>query len=568
MNSSFCSPILTSSTARAFERFCAFEASTNSLTAGHLVLAIISEESLGCSQLNEFGLEPQSLADGLLGPNIAKLINATQFSALAGQLDARDYPALRLALQQLNHAAWVMPVLDRSISIARRRQESSTSTLDVVLAMAELEGPTRDLLQELGVTPEAIHRQLGLIQDTGDVLPVDAEFQLSCDEDISPAPQRIDFPDPEPTSGRIPALLDANLNRCREGLRVLDDYCRFIIRCEQLTEQIKELRHGLVAAENLLHQTLPDLISYRDVNADAGTQITTASELDRSGLTDLVAANSRRIQESLRSLEEYGKLYSGQFCTAIKAIRYESYSLHQKICQQQTATSSSERSNFDRTERLRLASLYVLLTESLCRQPWKQVVEACLAGGADIIQLREKSLPPSEVVSRGKWISAACQHAGALFIMNDRPDLAVLADADGVHVGQDDLPPNAVRMIIGPSRLIGRSTHSKHQIADANSCRDVDYLGVGPVFPSRTKSFDEFPGLQLVSSADQVATKPWYSIGGIHEANIDQLIENGACRAAVCGSVIASKDPQHATRALRTTLTSSPMTTDTEVKQR
>ena len=568
MNSSFCSPILTSSTARVFERFCAFEAFADSLTAGHLVLAILSEESLGCSQLNKFGLQQESLADGLLGSNIAKLINTTDNSAMAGQPDAREYSALRLALQQLKHAAWVMPVLDRSISIARRRQESSTSTLDVVLAMAELEGPARDLLKELGVTPKAIQRQLGFTQEAGDVLSVDAEFQLSCDDDILPARDKTHTPDKNPTSNSIPALLDANLNRCREGLRVLDDYCRFIIRCGQLTEQVKELRHGLVATERLLHHTLPDLISYRDVNADAGTQITTTSELDRSGLTDLVSANSRRIQESLRSLEEYGKLYSEQFCTAIKAIRYESYSLHQKIQLQQSATSPSERSKFDRTGKLHSAKLYVLLTESLCRQPWKQVVEACLAGGADIIQLREKSLPPSEIVRRGKWISAACQHAGALFIMNDRPDLAVLADADGVHVGQDDLSPKAVRTIIGPARLIGLSTHSETQITNANRCLDVDYLGVGPVFPSQTKSFEEFPGLQLVSSADHVATKPWFSIGGIHESNIDRLVENGACRAAVCGAVIASKDPLHSARALRTTLSTSQIKSDTETDQR
>lgn len=539
------------------------------------MLAIISEESLGCSKLNEFGLQTESLANGLLGQSVSKLVTSPDFQSESQTAIERDYPALRQALLQLENAAWIMPILDRSISIARRRQESSASTLDVVLAMVELEGPAREALQKHGLTADAILQQLGAESgdQTGNTLPVDEEFQLKSDEPETPVHKRSRQAVEQSVNSetrRIPALLDANLNRCREGLRVLDDYSRFIIRSEHATKQLKQLRHSLVTAEKLLHKTLPDLIAYRDVNADVGTQITTASELDRSGLTDLVAANSRRVQEALRSLEEFGKLYSAEFCTAIKAIRYESYALHQNLSNQQPATLrlEPELTNSDRTKRLAAANLYVLLTESLCRLSWKKVAEACLAGGADIIQLREKSLPARELVSRAKWISAACRESNALFIMNDRPDLAVLADADGIHVGQDDLTPTAVRNIVGPARLIGLSTHCASQIADANSCIDVDYLGVGPVFPSTTKSFEEFPGLQLVGKAGHSSTKPWFSIGGINQSNIQALAEAGATRAAICGAVIGSDSPEQAARDLRTVLsdmqTQNTMTADTE----
>ncbi|MGZ4353085.1 MAG: thiamine phosphate synthase, partial [Gaiellaceae bacterium] len=122
-------------------------------------------------------------------------------------------------------------------------------------------------------------------------------------------------------------------------------------------------------------------------------------------------------------------------------------------------------------------------------------VEAALAGGVDVVQLRDKDASDDELVEAGRRFRRLTREAGALLVVNDRPDLAVACDADGVHVGQDDLPVAEARAVVGPKRLVGLSTHSPEQIRAA---RGVDYLGVGPVFATPTKPGREPVGLELV----------------------------------------------------------------------
>jgi thiamine-phosphate pyrophosphorylase len=213
-----------------------------------------------------------------------------------------------------------------------------------------------------------------------------------------------------------------------------------------------------------------------------------------------------------------------------------------------------------RLQRLSQASLYVLLTESNCRLPWKTVVEQCLQSAVDVIQLREKHLSDRELVRRGRWIRDAAEAANALFILNDRADLAEVCGADGVHIGQDDTDIALARRFLHPSRLVGVSTHDVPQAVQAVQ-DNADYIGAGPVFPSTTKSFIEFPGLQFLQQVTQAVSLPTFAIGGITSDSVSQITQTGATRIAVSSTVIADDHPGHVAAQLKQALqhaTSSP----------
>jgi thiamine-phosphate pyrophosphorylase len=193
--------------------------------------------------------------------------------------------------------------------------------------------------------------------------------------------------------------------------------------------------------------------------------------------------------------------------------------------------------------------LYLLVTESACPHGSGPVIRAALANGVGIVLIREKTLPDRLLLEHARRVREWTRDAGGLLIVNDRPDLAVLCDADGVHVGQEELTVRDARRIVGPERLVGVSTHSLDQARQ--SVRDgADYLGVGPVFPSQTKSFADFPGLDLVRQVAAEITLPWYAIGGIGPDNVAAVAEAGAQRIAVGNAVCAADDPAAATAAL------------------
>ncbi|HCD02610.1 MAG TPA: thiamine phosphate synthase, partial [Planctomycetaceae bacterium] len=177
--------------------------------------------------------------------------------------------------------------------------------------------------------------------------------------------------------------------------------------------------------------------------------------------------------------------------------------------------------------------------------------------GIGVVQLREKTLEDAALLDLARRVRRWTGDAGSLFVMNDRPDLAVLADADGVHVGQQELDVRSVRRIVGPNRLVGVSTHSIQQARQA-VLDGADYLGVGPVFPSQTKSFDSLAGLEFVRAVAQEITLPWYAIGGISAENLAEVSEAGALRVAVGAAVCGADDPEAAARELCHGLTKDP----------
>ncbi|MBX9581034.1 MAG: thiamine phosphate synthase [Gemmataceae bacterium] len=346
---------------------------------------------------------------------------------------------------------------------------------------------------------------------------------------------------PDPTDEHDAArVVDANLNRGREALRVLEDYVRFVLDDRFLTEQVKGLRHELAEAAGRLPPGL--LLAARETRRDVGTTVSAAGEYDRATPRQVAEVNLKRLQESLRSLEEFGKLFAGDPGRAFEALRYRTYTLERAV-----VTGGRSR------EKLADARVYVLLTGSECVASLDWTIERAAAGGATVFQLREKSLSDRELLERARDVRRWTRQAGVLFIVNDRPDIARLAEADGVHLGQDDLPVREARRVVGPDALIGVSTHSVEQVRRA-VLDGADYLGVGPTFPSRTKTFEVFPGLDFVRAAAAETSLPAFALGGVGPENVGRVAEAGGRRVAVGAAVGRADDPEPVARVLRAAL--------------
>jgi thiamine-phosphate pyrophosphorylase len=182
------------------------------------------------------------------------------------------------------------------------------------------------------------------------------------------------------------------------------------------------------------------------------------------------------------------------------------------------------------------------------------VLPAALRGGVDMVQLRDKELDDDSLLEVAARFRAVCREHDALFWLNDRPDLALAAEADGVHVGQDDLPPGEVREEVGERLLIGLSTHSPQQF-DAALGSEADQLSVGPVWETPTKPGRPAAGLEYVRhAAAHGGEQPWFAIGGIDETNIGEVVEAGARSVVVVRAIRDAADPEGAARRLREAL--------------
>jgi len=200
-------------------------------------------------------------------------------------------------------------------------------------------------------------------------------------------------------------------------------------------------------------------------------------------------------------------------------------------------------------ERLADARLYLV-----CDARPRAFLHAALRGGADLIQLRDKTLDDAGLIAAARDFRAAADAHGALFILNDRPDLVEACDADGVHVGQDDGTPAAARAHVGPERIVGRSTHAPAQADAADADPDVDYLAVGPVHATPTKPGRPAAGLDYVAYAARGVGKPWFAIGGLDPVTLPAVVERGARRAVVVRAITEAEDPERAAAELRAAL--------------
>ena len=335
-------------------------------------------------------------------------------------------------------------------------------------------------------------------------------------------------------------LLDANANRAREGLRVLEDAARFILDDPELCGEAKGLRHLVTSA-------VADLLgrrglAARDAGADVGTGIQEASEFQRPTLVSVIEAAGHRVPEALRALEEYAKVIDADVARSLEQARYRHYDLAGSVGAGMVRFTPS-------TWRVQ-----VLLTESLCRHPWREVLDRAIAGGADSIQVREPDFTPAQLLARTRDVLSVAAPAGVSVIVNDHADVAVAAGADGVHLGQGDFPVEDARRVIGDGMLLGGSAHDLAE-AQRNLDAGCDYCGVGRLFASHTKP--DARGAECDVLRDFVAswpTWPHLAIGGISADTIDQVIEAGARAVAVCGAVCGADEPDAVVASMRLAL--------------
>ena len=331
-------------------------------------------------------------------------------------------------------------------------------------------------------------------------------------------------------------VLDANANRAREALRVAEEAARFALERPDLAEALKRARHDLRAALGRLDPR--KLLQARDTAGDIGTGLATDAEGRRDGTPDVARAAFKRLTEALRAIEEYSKTVHAGVAPAVERLRYRAYDLEKRFEEASRPAG-----------RLAAGGLCVLVTESLCRRSWEEVLRGALAGGAAAIQVREKAMPDGALLERARQVARAAHEAGALAIVNDRPDLAVLAAADGVHVGLEDLAPQQARRIVGPDRIVGTSTHSLAQALAAAEA-GADYIGCGPMFQSTTKPQEVIPGPALAAEVTATVGLPVMAIGGITAASAAQVLAAGAGWLAVSSAVCAAEDPEAETRRL------------------
>jgi thiamine-phosphate pyrophosphorylase len=326
----------------------------------------------------------------------------------------------------------------------------------------------------------------------------------------------------------IARILDANLDRSREGLRIIEEWCRFGLNHSQLAQSCKEMR------QELAQWHTADLRLARDTPADVGTSLSHPGEETRSSLENLLQANLCRVQEALRVLEEYGKLYNPLMGESFKQLRYQVYAIESQLL----ATH--------RLQQLKAACLYLVTSPS---ENLFATVEASLKGGLTLVQYRDKNTDDLIRFQNAQKLCQLCHDYGALFLVNDRVDLALAVNADGIHLGQRDLPIAIARQILGPNRIIGRSTTNPQEMAKAIA-EGADYIGVGPVYETPTKVGKAAAGLDYVSYAAQNSPVPWFAIGGIDQTNLGDVLKAGAKQVAVVRVIMQSPNPTEATQDL------------------
>ncbi len=327
-------------------------------------------------------------------------------------------------------------------------------------------------------------------------------------------------------------VIDANANRAREALRVLEDAARFALNDAALSARFKDLRHELQGALSVLPQGW--LLAHRDVAGDVGQEITGEHEMSRSDHHAVVVAAGKRLGEALRSIEEALKMVDARAARRVEQMRYAAY---------QAEAALVLRMGSSRRRQWRVC---VLLTESLCVLPWQQVVEAVLAGGACCIQVREKAMTTRQLSERVRAVVAAVEqhrNGSCTVVVNDRVDVALACGAHGVHLGADDLSVADARSLAGTSLLIGCSTHC---VAEANHAvsAGADYCGVGAMFATATKPSVAVQGERYLREFLSVhPSMPHLAIGGVTPANVATLAAAGARGVAVSGCVCGAADP-------------------------
>ncbi|MCP4724656.1 MAG: thiamine phosphate synthase [bacterium] len=322
------------------------------------------------------------------------------------------------------------------------------------------------------------------------------------------------------------SAIDANINRALEGLRVCEDIFRFVKREGIFSAKIKEIRHKIVEevkifpAEILLHK--------RDVERDPIKFDDLDGEQKRDSLFELAKRNLHRATEAMRSIEEFFKLlHPDMNRNPFQEIRFSLYSIEKEM--------NLPLLRIDKVAKFK-DSLYAILDSSFVqKEKYPETALRLIDGGASIIQLRMKDASMRKILDAARDVSAICRERDIIFIINDYPEIASLCGADGVHLGQDDLPPRDVRRVIPAEMLIGVSTHTMEQAMQAYE-ESPDYIAIGPVHDTKSKYGKMMEGIgeDIVRDLCKKIDVPVVSIGGLDHKRIGSLRESGcSCFAVV-----------------------------------
>ncbi len=329
-------------------------------------------------------------------------------------------------------------------------------------------------------------------------------------------------------------IIDANFNRAREAARVMEDYCRFALGSAALSGRAKQLRHELSAAVGKLDAGR--LIAGRDTLADVGVGRKIKHQMLRASLKDAFVAASKRLTEALRVLTETAQPLNPPAAEEIEKLRYGAYTLEKDIV-----------FFSDAGEKFKDVRLYVIISSNVPADVLS-LAARCAAGGADCLQLRAKNAPDDTLFALSCEFVKLCRDAGVVSIINDRVDIAAGSGADGVHLGQNDLPVEQARRIEPVPFVSGKSTHSAEQLGRAID-ELVTYVGLGPVFPTPTKPGAEPVGLDYVRRSVEVLADTGIghaAIGGITLDNVEDVLRAGAKTIAVCSAITQVDDPRAA----------------------
>lgn len=339
---------------------------------------------------------------------------------------------------------------------------------------------------------------------------------------------------------QIYRILDANFNRAREALRAVEDCGRFVLNDPAITAMTKTFRSNL--REIFEAMPVEEMLMVRNSGSDVGTVLTSATENVRPDSQSVAIAACKRLTEALRTLEEYSKVVAPEHISALEKMRYNAYTLEQQVA-----------SRFLVAGRFQHVKLYALLSAHLCKSgDLVQVARKAIAGGADAIQLREKNTTDDIFLAMAAELRALTDETNRLLIINDRPDIAAIVGADGVHLGQHDIPINEARRILRPGTIVGRSTYSLQEAGQAIN-EGADYIVLGPVYETRTKSQKPI-GLEILTEAVETLGESGISIiaiGGITEETAPEVARYGVRSLAVCGALCNSDAPEKTARTIR-----------------
>lgn len=333
-------------------------------------------------------------------------------------------------------------------------------------------------------------------------------------------------------------IIDANLNRIGEGLRLLEDLARLQFNDAGLTQQLKTMRHDLIRSDWSFNQ---QLLQARNSAGDVGIDIEVPGEEKQRELPIMVVANSRRVQESLRTLEELSKIPDIKLDSEkFKQARFELYTIEQSLL--------SRLLRRDKTKHI--AGLYVIIdTQALKGRSHLQVAKQVISGGARVIQLHDKLLSKKELLAIAHELRNLCAEHNVLFIINDYLDIALAADADGLHLGQDDLPIKVARQLLPIDKILSGSVTSVDLAITAES-EGADYIAVGSIYPTTSKETATVVGLAMLRQVRQAISLPLVAIGGINQGNAAEVIAAGANSVAVISAILDAESPEEAARQI------------------